>query len=446
MNRTPNLLRRLAAPAALAASLAVSALAAPTIASAAPPQPSLPQVSQAQAAATWLAGQVNASGYIPSTTSPGTADLDATANTVLALASAGVASAKAGSALAYLEAHVGSYVEVSGTDGPGQLALLILDAHALGASFTSFGGTNLLTRLLATQHTTGTDAGLFGAQDPTFDGAYRQGLALAALAVAGVTSGTAVTQAESWLSAQQCSDGGWTSYVTSSNPCDGKPAQYEGPDTNSTALAVEGLEAQHALGPAAASQALHFLTKAQDADGGWSYEPNASHAPATTDPDSTALVFQALLALGTPPSTAKLAGHADPVSVLDSFQIASGGDAGAIAFPGISGPDLLATYQVTPALAGVTLAYDLGSPAVTHVKPAKGALAGGTTVKISGSGFTEAQSVHFGTAVATSVSVASSTTLTAVAPAGSAGTVDITVTSPAGTSAVTAADHFTYKA
>jgi hypothetical protein len=32
--------------------------------------------------------------------------------------------------------------------------------------------------------------------------------------------------------------------------------------------------------------------------------------------------------------------------------------------------------------------------------------------------------------------------LTAVAPAGSAGTVDITVTSPAGTSVVTAADHF----
>ena len=48
---------------------------------------------------------------------------------------------------------------------------------------TSFGGTNLVARLLATQRTTGTDAGLFGAQDPTFDGAYRQGLALAALAV-----------------------------------------------------------------------------------------------------------------------------------------------------------------------------------------------------------------------------------------------------------------------
>ena len=137
---------------------------------------------------------------------------------------------------------------VSGSDGPGQLALLILDAHALGVSPTSFGGTDLVARLLATQRTTGADAGLFGVQDPTYDGAYRQGLSLAALAAVGTTSGAAVTAAESWLTGQQCGDGGWTSYITAANPCNGKPAKYEGPDTNSTALAVEGLEAQHALG------------------------------------------------------------------------------------------------------------------------------------------------------------------------------------------------------
>ena len=446
MIRTPIRPWRLAAPAALAATLGLSALAAPTAASAATPPPSLPQTTQAQAAATWLAGQVNASGYIPSSTTPGTANLDATANAVLALASAGVGTAKATSALTYLQGHVGSYVTVSGSDGPGQLALLILDAHALGASPTSFGGTDLVSRLIATQRTSGADAGLFGVQDPTFDGAYRQGLALAALAAAGVTSGTAVTQAGAWLSAQQCSDGGWTSYISSSNPCNGKPANFQGPDTNSTALAVEGLEAQHALGTAAATKALHYLTKAQDHDGGWGYEPNAAHAPGSTDPDSTALVFQALLALGTPPSTAKLARSADPVSVLDSFQITSGADAGALGFPGISGPNLLATYEAVPALAGVTFAYDLGTPVVTHVKPAKGTVAGGTTVKVTGSGFTEAQSVHFGAAAATTVTVTSSTSLTAVAPAGAAGTVDVTVTTPAGTSPVGAADHFTYKA
>ena len=40
----------------------------------------------------------------------------------------------------------------------------------------------------------------------------------------------------------------------------------------------------------------------------------------------------------------------------------------------------------------------------------------------------------------------SSTSLTAVAPAGTAGTVDVRVTTPSGTSPVVPADHFTYKA
>jgi hypothetical protein len=43
-----------------------------------------------------------------------------------------------------------------------------------------------------------------------------------------------------------------------------------------------------------------------------------------------------------------------------------------------------------------------------------------------------------------SFSVTSSTTLTAVSPAGSSGPVDVTVTTPAGTSATGAADTFTY--
>ncbi len=335
---------------------------------------------------------------------------------------------------------------MSGSDGPGQLALLILDAHALGVSPTSFGGTDLVSRLLATQQATGANAGLFGAQDPTYDGAYRQGLSLAALAVAGVTSGSAVTAAEAWLTGQQCGDGGWTSYVTADNPCNGKPARYEGPDTNSTALAVEGLEAQHDLGASAAASALHFLLKAQDADGGWGYEPNSSRAPGSTDPDSTALVIQALLALGVPPTSAKFTKNADPVAVLESFQITSGAGAGGLVFPGESGADLLATYQAAPALAGVTFAYDLGTPAVTKVAPAKGTTAGGTTVKVTGSGFTEADTVDIGSTPATDVTVTSSTSLTAVAPAGAAGTVDVRVTTPSGTSPVVTADHFTYKA
>src|SRR5579871_3956655 len=48
--------------------------------------------------------------------------------------------------------------------------------------------------------------GLYGVQDPTYDGAYRQGLSLVALETAGkAPDPTAVT----WLLDQQCSDGGW---------------------------------------------------------------------------------------------------------------------------------------------------------------------------------------------------------------------------------------------
>ena len=266
----PNL-KRMVASGALALLVGTAAVVAPVSASAATPHPNLPQTASAQAAAKWLAGLITPGGFIPSTNNPSIPNLDATANTVLALASAGVRHTKAASALAFLALHVNDYVTVNSVDGPGQLALLILDAHAMNVSPRAFGGTNLVTRLRATQRSTGTDTGLFGAQDPSFDGAYRQGLSLAALAAAGVTSGTAVTSADAWLTGQQCPNGGWTSYITVSNPCDGRPINFAGPDTNSTALAVQGLEAQRALTPTAAGAALQFLSRAQDADGGWSY-------------------------------------------------------------------------------------------------------------------------------------------------------------------------------
>ncbi len=62
---------------------------------------------------------------------------------------------------------------------------------------------------------------------------------------------------------------------------------------------------------------------------------------------------------------------------------------------------------------------------------------------ITGSGFSGASAVTFGTVPAQSFTVDSSTEITAVSPAGS-GTVDVRVTTPVGTSASSAADQFTY--
>jgi hypothetical protein len=324
--------KSLLAPAALTVSLLVAVAAAPAMAFAANPSagtpPTVPQVTSAIAGANWLAGQLTSAGYIPVAGEPAQPDLSATANAVLALASAG-SDAAATKALVYLEGEVNAYVTVDGSDGPGQLSLLILGAHALRVSPTSFDGTNLVSRLLATEQTSGPEAGLFGAQAATYDGAYRQGLSLSALAAAGVTGTSAVQAAVRWLDDQQCPDGGWTSLITTDNPCNGDPADYTGPDTNSTAQAIEGLSAQGALATKAAKRASRFIATGQDSDGGWGYEPNAADAPGSTDPDSTALVIQAVLALGKSPASAAYdKGGANPISALLSFQLASGPGSG----------------------------------------------------------------------------------------------------------------------
>ena len=67
-------------------------------------------------------------------------------------------------------------------------------------------------------------------------------------------------------------------------------------------------------------------------------------------------------------------------------------------------------------------------PIVTSVSPCTGSTSGGTSVTITGSNFTGVTGVKFGTTPASSYTVTSSTSITAVAPAGSTGAVDVTVT------------------
>jgi hypothetical protein len=75
-------------------------------------------------------------------------------------------------------------------------------------------------------------------------------------------------------------------------------------------------------------------------------------------------------------------------------------------------------------------------PVVTSVSPAFGPLAGGTSVTISGVNFTGATGVTVGGVAATDVAVVNDSTITATVPAqGAAGTCDVLVTTPVGTSA-----------
>ena len=110
-----------------------------------------------------------------------------------------------------------------------------------------------------------------------------------------------------------------------------------------------------------------------------------------------------------------------------------------------------ACYSTTCVFAGANAtSWNIGSlaqpqpnPNITLLAPSTGPSSGGTTVTITGSNFTGATAVNFGSTPATSFVVNSDTSITAVAPSG-AGTVDISVTTPSGTSATVSSDQFSY--
>ncbi len=100
----------------------------------------------------------------------------------------------------------------------------------------------------------------------------------------------------------------------------------------------------------------------------------------------------------------------------------------------------------TSAVTGAELFEYLAAPAVTSVSPRDGPLHGGTTVTITGTGFVTGATVHLGTKAATKVTVEGATKITATSPAGTAGSVRVTVTTAGGTSAASSAELFEYLA
>jgi hypothetical protein len=85
----------------------------------------------------------------------------------------------------------------------------------------------------------------------------------------------------------------------------------------------------------------------------------------------------------------------------------------------------------------------MAAPTVTGVNPSSGPTGGGTSVTITGTGFTGATAVKFGSTAASAFTPVSATEITATSPAGS-GTVDVTVATPFGTSSTSSSDEFRY--
>ena len=138
---------------------------------------------------------------------------------------------------------------------------------------------------------------------------------------------------------------------------------------------------------------------------------------------------------GTLPSGVTFAGNPDGTATLSGTPDPGTGGTYPLTLSAANGvqPDATQSFTLTVNQA----------PAITKVSPARGTTGGDTRVVITGSRFTGATGVSFGTAAATTFTVDSGTQVTATSPPGT-GTVDITVTTPAGTSAATAADQFTY--
>lgn len=108
-----------------------------------------------------------------------------------------------------------------------------------------------------------------------------------------------------------------------------------------------------------------------------------------------------------------------------------------------------ATNTVSATLTGYSaprgiVVVDVEQPVVGGLSPTSGPSTGGTSVTITGTGFTGVTSVKFGTTAATSFTVVSDTQITATTPAHAPATVDVTVSKTAGTSATSAASQYTY--
>lgn len=130
------------------------------------------------------------------------------------------------------------------------------------------------------------DTGLFGSQDPTFDGVYRQGLAITGLAAVDRRVPSAAIR---WLLDQQCGNGSFMSYRadTTQKCLKPDPVNFVGQDTNATALAAMALRVVDRTSEA--KSAITYLRRVQNPDGGFPY-----FAGEPSDSNSTGLVLAAM--------------------------------------------------------------------------------------------------------------------------------------------------------
>jgi GH25 family lysozyme M1 (1,4-beta-N-acetylmuramidase) len=143
-------------------------------------------------------------------------------------------------------------------------------------------------------------------------------------------------------------------------------------------------------------------------------------------------------------------GSAPGGAVLSARAFAPSGPSGT-QITAVSPANGASTVHVTVATSNGTSAISSGDlftfgappPSVTAVSPNNGPPTGSTGVVIAGINLLGVSSVMFGSVAATSFAVDNANEITAISPPG-AGAVDVTVTTPGGTTSTSLADLFTY--
>jgi hypothetical protein len=322
-----------------------------------------------QAAAGWLATQFEDSTHLPAPTgdhfdnSFGGSfypNYGENADVIFGLAAAAAGKDKITTALNYLATNLDAYADVSATAGgpyDGSLAKVALAVEVAGADTTSFGGTNLISKLRSDECTAATAPyDSFGDTVCVAPGAASNifsGISEALVILAEVRSGTTITPAiplsaitpaaASYFLSLQCSNGGFTSGISA---CGAGAA-----DLDATSYAIMALAA---LGghPTQLANAVSWLHAQQNAAGYWVSQsvPNVN---------STGLAVAALASQSVDVSSAR--------SWLLSQQVAAGAPgAGALMYAGAFDPttadgtssSVLATAQ------GLTGLVENGSLAV----------------------------------------------------------------------------------
>ncbi len=334
--------------------LVLRSLVAATVAALAAFAPLSFTINSANAAtstASWLASQVAADGSVvdPYGTEP---SVDWTVNVAMALLVAGGQSEALERAVAYVEANADAYITSGTSDEAGHLSWLVFLAVFTERDPRAFGESSLdlISRLESRFEVA--ESGLFGTVDD-YTPVTNQSLAIIALNAAGAD---VPVGALAWLQAQQCETpaeqaGGWQGYraeVTSGVLAACLPAtsaEFNRADAASTSFALQALAAVGRVDDPAILAGL-----------GWFHRLQSAAAPAPggfgqyigdpSDPNSTALVIQAIRATDDFNLDGWEFGSGDPEASMNAWVITSGPDAGALASPYSAGAaDLYASYQ-----------------------------------------------------------------------------------------------------